>query len=128
MIRRWDMYSNSFEKSKKEKKKKKKGANEEGKLKQIFWSSKEGCQAIFLLFWENVRKKMKYRKMNIRLFYNVGFLFHSCFKKSTLKKKKTVQKVILKTKFRVWLYFGYHSSLVFSYELFQAYIKVQRAM
>lgn len=30
------MYSNSFEKSKKEKKKKKKGANEEGKLKQIF--------------------------------------------------------------------------------------------
>lgn len=30
------MYSNSFEKSKKEKKEKKKGANEEGKLKQIF--------------------------------------------------------------------------------------------
>lgn len=25
--------------------------------------------------------------MNIRLFYNIGFLSHNCFKKSTLKKK-----------------------------------------
>lgn len=33
----------------------------------------------------------------------------------------------LKTSFRVYLYFEYLSSLVFYYEIFQSYIKVQRA-
>ena len=76
MIRSWD-YSNSFGKGKEERKEGKKEEREGGRKekKEIFWCSKERWQAIILLFWENIRKRMKYKKMYTRLFYNVDIFF-----------------------------------------------------